>query len=276
MSTIIGNKYEIIEEIGSGSFGKVFKGRNIRTNETIAIKVQYKDIMKVLRHEAKIYKYLSDISGVPCLRNFGIDNEFNYLVLDLLDISLEHKNILQSECIMYMKSAVDILKSIHKRGVIHRDIKPDNFLLRKCGEKSQLYLIDFGLSSLYIQNNKHIVEKKDKKLIGTATYVSLNMHNKIEPSRRDDLESLCYTFISLYGKELLWKEESKILESDDIDVETVYNKVKEKKERTLEWLHDIPGEFLTILLFFKKLEFIEEPNYNYIISILDNLLYLLR
>ena len=72
MTTIIGNKYEILHKIGEGTFGKVFKGKNIRSNEDIAIKIQYKDIANVLRHEAKIYQRLKDISGVPIIRNFGL------------------------------------------------------------------------------------------------------------------------------------------------------------------------------------------------------------
>ena len=59
MSVIIGNKYEIINLIGEGSFGKVFKSKNINTNQDVAIKIQHKGITDVLKHEAKIYKYLS-------------------------------------------------------------------------------------------------------------------------------------------------------------------------------------------------------------------------
>ena len=58
MATIISNKYEILNLLGEGTFGKVFKGKNIRSNEEIAIKIQHKDIENVLKHEAKIYKYL--------------------------------------------------------------------------------------------------------------------------------------------------------------------------------------------------------------------------
>ena len=61
MTTIIANKYEIITKLGQGSFGKVFKGKHIRTGEEFAIKIHHKDIVDVLKHEAKIYKYLQGI-----------------------------------------------------------------------------------------------------------------------------------------------------------------------------------------------------------------------
>ena len=276
MSVTVGNKYEIIEKIGEGTFGKVFKGRNIRTNDNIAIKIQYKDIARVLRHEAKIYKYLSDISGIPQLRSFGIEEGFNFLVLDLFDISLEVANIRQSECIECIISVIDILKHIHDRGVIHRDIKPDNFLFKMIGERKQIYLIDFGLSKMYVQSDgSHILEKIDKKLIGTATYSSLNMHNNIEPSRRDDMESICYTFISLYGKPLPWSDEIKNHKSIDGSLDKVYEIIKIKKEESLAWLYDIPGEFLTLLLYCRKLGFSEKPNYAYMSNMMKNLLEIL-
>ena len=200
MTTIIANKYEILESIGEGTFGKVFKGKNIRTNEHIAIKIQYKDIANVLRHEAKIYKYLKDISGIPQIRYYGSDAGFNYLIIDLLNGSLLdiHRN--QRDAIKYMISAINIIERVHNKGIIHRDIKPDNFLLRKNNLGIvELFLIDFGLSKYYLNNNIHMIERKDRKLIGTAKFASLNVHNGIEISRRDDIE-----IIMLYIYYIIW------------------------------------------------------------------------
>ena len=141
--TLIGNKYEIHNIIGEGTFGRVFKGINIRTKENIAIKIQYKDISKVLRHEAKIYQHLKDVSGVPQIRNFGSESGFNYLIIDLLDTSLLGCTLIKEQTIKYMISAVNIMEHIHNKGIIHRDIKPDNFLIKTSSQT--LYIIDFGL-----------------------------------------------------------------------------------------------------------------------------------
>lgn len=276
MSTIIGNKYEIISNLGEGSFGRVFKGKNIRTKEDIAIKIQHKDIADVLKHEAKIYKHLKDISGIPQIRNYGTDTGFNYLILDLLNISLDQLTLKPQEVIKYKIEAITLVENIHDKGILHRDIKPDNFLLKEYNGSKYLYIIDFGLSKYYLDQDKnHMVERKERKLIGTSKYSSLNVHNGIEASRRDDIESLCYAFISLYGKEFPWVKEIEkhySVNSDEREtVQGLYQKIKEKKEESLEWLYDIPGEFITMLLYSRKLKFDERPDYNYLKGLFQNL-----
>lgn len=279
MSTIIGNKYEIHDIVGEGTFGRVFRGINMRSKEEIAIKIQYKDIANVLRHEAKIYQRLKDISGIPQIRNFGSDAGFNYLIIDLLECSLFDCVLTHHQTIKYMIDSINIIEKIHVQGILHRDIKPDNFLIKNNEEKT-LYLIDFGLSKYYLDAKKnHMIERKNRKLVGTAKFASLNAHNGIELSRRDDIESICYTFITLFGKKLLWEEiicEYKKHSSENKSeiTQELYNKIKEKKDEPLNWLHDIPGEFITILLYCRKLKFDEKPNYNYIRTVLNNLLQL--
>tara|TARA_B100001093_G_scaffold520497_1_gene616833 strand:- start:1303 stop:2127 length:825 start_codon:yes stop_codon:yes gene_type:complete len=271
MLCTINNKYSIIEKIGEGTFGKVFKAKNIHSNQEVAIKIQHKNIENVLKHEAKIYKYLNDISGVPNIRNYGCESGFNYLVLDLLGPSLSEKKLSGVNTISFILDAINIIEFIHDKGIIHRDIKPDNFLVNA----NTLYLIDFGLAKYYLHNNKHMEERKDKKLIGTAKFSSLNVHNGIEPSRRDDIESLCYSFILIFGKELPWgnlQDVSNIKNSDNLSLQEIYLNIKKIKEGSLEWLHDIPGEFITMLLYCRKLNFYQKPNYNYIKCLFYNLL----
>jgi len=280
MVTIIGNKYEIISDLGEGTFGKVFKGKNIRTQQDIAIKIQHKDITNVLKHEDKIYKHLQDISGVPIIRNYGTDNGFNYLIMDLLDFSLDKLELNQMEIIKYKIQAITLLEHIHNKGIIHRDIKPDNFLIKKQNGQKMLYIIDFGLSKYYWNKDKiHMEERKERKLIGTAKYSSLNVHNGIEASRRDDLEGLCYAFISLYKKEFPWGKvieeyyKNSNSEEDKPALQELYDKIREKKEAELfTWLQFIPNEFTTMLLYSRKLEFVEKPNYNYLRGLFENLL----
>ena len=277
MTTIIANKYEILSKIGEGSFGKVFKGKHILTGEEFAIKIQHKDIEHVLKHEAKIYKYLHGINGVPLIRNYGTDSGFNYLILDYINISLDKTILTHENITKYFINAINIIENIHNKGVLHRDIKPDNFMLKENNGTTKLYIIDFGLAKIFLSDDKkHIEERNDKKLVGTVKYASINLHNGIEPSRRDDMESLCYTFISIYKKSLLWDDDIEEYYKKSIDkredISYLHNKILEKKLISLEWLYDIPGEFITILLYLRRLKFSERPNYKYLRGLLENLL----
>jgi serine/threonine protein kinase len=301
-NVIIGNKYKALELLGEGSFGKVFKGKHLKNDSIVAIKIQHKDISHVLKHEAKIYNLLRDISGIPQMRNYGTDSGFNYLIIEFLGPSLFETKITPEKSILFFIQSLNILEKVHDMGFLHRDIKPDNFLLTEKKALIELYLIDFGLAKYYLNaDKKHMEERKGRKLIGTAKFSSLNVHNGIEPSRRDDIESLVYTFITVYGQELPWtkviahhnsgnikekieniqeikREEMHNSETDisqnintSVIIPELYEKIKLSKERTLEWLYNIPGEFLTLLLYSRKLEFEERPNYNYIRRLLNNL-----
>ena len=84
---IIGNKYELIKKIGCGSFGSIYRGKNIRTNENVAIKIEsINEDTNLLKNETKIYQYLSgfNYNGIPILKWYGIDDKYNYMVINLL------------------------------------------------------------------------------------------------------------------------------------------------------------------------------------------------
>ena len=268
MNCIIANKYEIIEEVGQGTFGKVFRGKHIRTKEDVAIKIQFKSIINVLQHEAKLYKHLENTIGIPSMRNYGHQEGFHYLILDYLDKPLDKLEMTPSESLTYFIEAVKVLETIHKLGVLHRDIKPDNLMIN---ERKQVYVIDFGLSKWFLDSSgNHMKEKTNKSMVGTIKYSSINVHNGIEPSRRDDLESLCYTFMSLYGKELMPIDETdETDETDEQKKKIVCEKIKALKLDDALF-SDLPDEFLTIVFYVRNLSFEETPNYKYIINVLHN------
>ena len=95
---------------------------------------------------------------------------------------------------------------MHSESFIHRDVKPDNFLMG-IGEKSRIiHIVDMGLAKrVFDPNNKtHIPFKTDKSLTGTARYASLHAHLGEELSRRDDLEAIGYVLIYFLVGQLPW------------------------------------------------------------------------
>ena len=84
--SLINNKYKIIEELGEGSFGKIYQGENIRTNELVAIKIEsIQNGNKLLKNESIIYQYLVNTPGVPQIKWFGKDADNYYMVINLFN-----------------------------------------------------------------------------------------------------------------------------------------------------------------------------------------------
>ena len=147
---IIGNKYKLIKEIGEGSFGKIFEAENTITNDKVAIKIEKKDVKSILKHEANIYYKCKNIKGIPSIRMFGTENNYNYIVMDLLHLSIDKMRennkgrISLNDTLSMAIQMITCLEKFHSIGLIHRDIKSDNILLSNDGN---VKLGDFGYAA---------------------------------------------------------------------------------------------------------------------------------
>jgi serine/threonine protein kinase len=264
MQSLLANKYIINEKIGNGSFGSLFKGMNIRTKESVAIKVEPVEFqLKLLKNESILYQYLKDIKGVPTIKWYGHDNINYYMVIELLGPSLEKVKQNYGCISLYttIKNGIkilDLLESIHNKGLVHRDIKPDNFLFGLGSLKDNLYLIDFGFCKSFLINNKHIVCKKTKKIIGSANFASIHSHEHQELSRRDDLESLFYILCYLYFGVLEWSKTNifENYEKNNEQIRILKTQMFQNKE--------VPTIFKTMLEYIRSLAFEEKPNYEFL------------
>ena len=127
---------------------------------------------------------------------------------------------------------LELIRFVHSKDTLHRDIKPDNFLIGCRNNVKRVYMIDFGLSRRFkTSKGEHISYKDNKTLTGTARYVSINTHIGIEQSRRDDLESFVYVLIYFLKGSLPWQN----LKATD---------KKEKYERIMERKLSTPVRFL--------------------------------
>ena len=142
--------------------------------------------------ESKLIHKLRGKPGVPNIHFVGDHKKedgksYHVMVMELLGKSLED---LKSECKKFdLRSTLHVavqmierIKICHEDRIIHRDIKPDNFLIG-CTDKTKntVYIIDFGLAKCYKSSDgEHIPYKDGKSLTGTARYASLNTHIGIE------------------------------------------------------------------------------------------------
>lgn len=149
-----------------------------------------------------------------------------------------------------------LLKIIHSKGLIHRDIKPDNFLLGLNSLNKHIYIIDFGICKSYLKKDQHIKQGKINSLIGSYNYASINSHKHFELSRRDDLESLGYMLIYFYMGELDWRDSLKSFNNNEIIC------LKEAVQINSKY----PQVLLNYMKYVRTLEFDETPNYSIIID----------
>lgn len=266
MNIIIANKYTLLKELGDGAFGKVFLAENILTKNKVAIKIEKEKESRLLKYEARIYNLLSNLKYSPKIRLFGSEENYAYLVLDLYDCSIDKREILNKEHIISIfQESLKIIKELHDNGFIHRDIKPENILFENKDEY-KIKLIDYGLTKKYLNSkNNHIEFKEGKNIVGTIKYCSVNLHNGCEASRRDDIESLIYTFIKIYSKKLPW-------DNFTIDDKEYYKKnVLYEKKNIINYLieNKIDLEFGCMINYIRNVSYFQEINYNYINNLLE-------
>ncbi|KNH05939.1 casein kinase [Perkinsela sp. CCAP 1560/4] len=279
MDLRVGGKYRLGRKIGAGSFGDIYQGTNILTGEPVAIKLEpLQTRHPQLIYEARLYKILNHNGaavGFPTVRWYGVEGDYNVMVIDLLGPSLEDlfsfcgRKFSLKTTLMLADQMISRMEFIHTKSFLHRDVKPDNFLMGSGKKGHHVYIIDLGLAKKYRdpKTHQHIPYKEGKNLTGTARYCSTNTHLGLEQSRRDDLEAVGYILIYFLRGSLPWqglKGQTK---------QQKYDRISEKKMATsIELLcRGYPDEFVTYLKYVRELRFDARPDYAYLRKLLRDL-----
>ncbi|XP_055638420.1 casein kinase I [Toxorhynchites rutilus septentrionalis] len=269
MELRVGNKYRLGRKIGSGSFGDIYLGTNISTGEEVAIKLEcIKTKHPQLHIESKFYRMLQGAVGIPTIKWCGSEGDYNVMVMELLGPSLEDlfnfcsRRFTLKTVLLLADQMISRIDFIHTRNFIHRDIKPDNFLMGLGKKGNLVYIIDFGLAKKYKDTKTldHIPYRENKNLTGTARYASINTHLGIEQSRRDDLESLGYVLMYFNLGTLPWQG------LKAANKRQKYERISEKKLSTPieELCKGFPAEFASYLSYCRQLDFTQRPDYCYL------------
>lgn len=277
MLEVVGGVYAIGRKLGSGSFGEIYVAKHTETLEEYAVKLEsVRTKHPQLIYEAKLLKHLQGAPGICNVYYCDIEGEYNVMVMDKLGPSLEDlfnqcnrkftlPTVLQLADHMLLR-----IEYLHSKNFIHRDIKPDNFLIGIGKKASILYLIDFGLAKKFrdAKTHQHIPYRENKNLTGTARYASINAHLGIEQSRRDDLEAIGYVLMYFLRGSLPWQGLKANTKHDK------YHKIMEKKMSTsVDTLcKGFPIEFTSYLNYCRALRFEDKPDYNYLRRLFKDLL----
>ena len=184
IGTVLDGRYRIDAILGSGGMGRVYRGEHTGIGRPVAIKVLHADLNRN-REAAQRFQREALASGrldhpnIVGVSDFGIvDHGPCYLVMEALEgeslgARLEReKRIPWRDALDIMRGVLAGLRHAHDRGVVHRDIKPDNvFLARKDGE-AVVKILDFGIAKLYAGSPDDPASTRAGLTVGTPAYLS--------------------------------------------------------------------------------------------------------
>ena len=277
---LIFKKYRLIKKIGKGSFGCVYSAENIKDKNMpkVAVKLEKKtSTFHLLETESNFLLLLNGV-GIPKLISYGYNFEYFILIQELLGenlnqirkrLKIDKFNI--KDIAMIALQVIDRMEYIHSKKIVHRDIKPQNFLIGLENE-AFIYLIDFGISRKYrsSKTGKHIQFSLTGTAIGTIKFLSYNANRGVEQTRRDDMISVGYMLINLSGTKLPWEH----LNIKDKNGKKNHAKILELKKllKPEDICKGLPDELTEYIRYCYNLNFEQKPDYEYLRGLFKNLL----
>lgn len=282
INSILEDRWKFRKRLGSGAHGDVYEAFDINSGNPVVIKLTRDEASKAILHwEIEMYETVlrrcpAHLVNFLC-RPYFEATVFNYkfLIMEMLGVTLfslyfeSSFRIPEEITRKIFKKSLLCIEKLHRVGIVHRDIKPQNICLGSQNNIDELKLIDLGLATSYIDNftGYHTSKSFQKhRFIGTRPFASHNQHLGGSPNRADDLESLCYTMMFLFKFELPWFPRNSPL-GCVCRRGFVVQKWKSISAETI--CKDYPPVFESFLRHVREIPFGETPDYSYLYRVLD-------
>lgn len=264
------HKTRVLERLGGGSFGEVYLGEIVDSKQRVAVKIEPAAcVVQSLLHEGKVYRKLQNNRGIPTVHWYGLHGrDFAAMVMDLMGSTLYRR---WADCgerfslktvLMLVDQMVEVIENVHTNNFVHRDISPNNFMFGIGDASDQLHLIDFGHAkevqpaTLFVPARRHRFSFA-QPMVGTPRFTSVFTHMGLEPSYRDDMESLGYIWIYLLKGRLPWQGLRSTDQHSKLDLIA-----QTKCQISIEALCDgLPQEFLEYMNYVRNLRHLEMPDH---------------
>jgi serine/threonine protein kinase len=288
-NAVLFNQWKIGSKIGEGAFGCVYEATNIDSGRTVAVKFEKQtsqypqlafeyQLLRSLR-----YSQSSHQTCTPRPLAFGQTKtkEFRFMVMQrlgptvqtMIDDAHDDAEVKMHRIAVCAAGILACLHTLHDSGFVHRDVKPENFLLRSAKSK-HIYMVDFGFCMRFLDAKQRtcIPQTQGNEFEGTVRFASLNMHKGLRLSRRDDLHSLCYIIAFWHRGKLPWQNiQPPAKKKDDQKRKQNYRPLvqREKEKWTMRQLGEgLPPSMLTFMDRCDRLTFEEEPPYEELTALL--------
>ncbi|MEI5637746.1 MULTISPECIES: TOMM system kinase/cyclase fusion protein [unclassified Pseudoalteromonas] len=199
------DKYQLLEKVGEGGFGKVFKARQINTGQAVALKflalepqleaTKKQRYVERFNRETLLCSQLNHPNIVRLLDKGQLTDELMYGVFEFVE-GQTLRDVLSQDSAMDAVQATDIMLQVldalihaHQRGVIHRDIKPTNIMLSRSGAKTYAKILDFGIGTFAQESRQHDFETLTltQETLGTPSYSAPEQLRGEPASAKSDL-----------------------------------------------------------------------------------------
>jgi len=261
-------KTRVLRKINEGAFGEIHVGELLEDGKQVAVKLELQNTAHPqLLSEGNIYRHLQGGPGIPEVYWFGLHEPmYNVMVIDLLGPSLQdlfvycdHKFTVKTT-LMLVDQMLSIIEFFHKKQYLHRDVKPDNFLMGVGDKANQVFVIDLGLTKK-IQRQRFSVGQIGSQvvhpMVGTVRYAGIHAHLGHEEGPRDDLESLAYVWAYFLRGSLPWQG----MQARTRDEKFTRIRDMKKLAKSAELFEGFPNEFGRYLDYVRGMRKDELPNY---------------